>query len=59
MNAIKLPRKAKKLYIKKHGKGNYLAIRILNELLHEEGRKNATKFPKQYNANKTRAISYY
>ena len=40
MKKVKLPRKRKKAYIKAKGKGEYLAMRLLIEMLLGEGRGN-------------------
>jgi hypothetical protein len=41
---IKLPRRRKKRYIKKHGAGNYIENVIINEILREEGKNCAERF---------------
>ena len=41
---IKLPRKRKKAFIKALGRGEYIAARILGDLLREDGRKHAERF---------------
>jgi hypothetical protein len=45
MKKIKLPRKRKKRLIKAIGSTNYMGAQIVNEILSEEGRKDAHKFP--------------
>jgi len=47
---IKLPRKRKKEYMKRHGRSDYFGVRILNEILLEEAKtvkqaRKAVKFP--------------
>lgn len=44
MKKIKLPRKRKKAFIKAKSKEDYSMIRMLNEILSEEGTKFAERF---------------
>jgi hypothetical protein len=44
MKKVKLPRKRKKAFIKAKGKGEYIASKILGEILLEEGRINGDRF---------------
>ena len=41
---IKLPRKRKKAFIKKNGRGNYVGMTIFGELLQEEGIRYAGRY---------------
>lgn len=41
---VKLPRKRKKAFIKAYSRADYLSLKILGELLFEEGQKNANRF---------------
>lgn len=42
----KLPRKRKKIFIKNHGRPNYMAFQIINEIVFEENGRSDFKFPK-------------
>ena len=51
---IKLPRKRKKAYIKKHSRYDYIMMSITGEVLFEEtGKKDCLKFP-EFSAKPTR-----
>lgn len=63
MSKIKLPRKRKKNYIKKHGRSDYLLMVMSNEILFEDKpyRKDLKKFPKEYGKGRSRftPIKYF
>lgn len=42
---IKLPRKRKKRFIKALGRISYLSAQLMGEILRDEGKKDAHKFP--------------
>lgn len=54
---IKLPRKRKKALVKKIGRKDYQLCVIANEVISEEGKKNAHKFPNKMKYG--RVISYW
>jgi hypothetical protein len=56
---IKLPRKRKKACIKKLGSSDYKLWVMANELLFEENRKYADKFPKKLINKSKRIYSYW